>query len=421
MKRAPEIVFPNVVVRVLFATILVVSLTGCAANVRAQGDLQRTPWATTMVYPVGDPLDYQRPAPGDLNGFSLSRGVNLGRRGDRHEGLDLANRAQGSEVRAVAPGLVICTRNDRRSGWGNMVVLAHRLPGGDVLFSLFAHLLPGSIRVEEGQIVALGQPLGKVGRTGHTTGPHLHLEFRSLTGSLDKLRVPFADAWEKARIVDPLRIFASMRSHNDGFGLPPVLASTIGIATSPALNAPPDPFLLQVHAGGLPQAALSRPDGALTRGELYRLAYATLAGEGANVPARWTVLRPRLEQRSRALPDAARKVFALDRLPKREIDAQSPASLSETRDVMVALDLARSADPRLAHAHAGSPSRADLEAGFPQGLLALESTGVTYAAAPLSRGTVGPPAVSRRQACMLLAYVAGGGATGAGITSAESQ
>src|SRR5687767_12003757 len=146
--------------------VLAAALTlGTGASIaHAQGDLERTPSATTMVYPVGDPLDYQRPAPGDLKGFSLSRGVNLGRRGDRHEGLDLANRAQGAEVRAVAPGLVICTRTGYASGWGNMVVLAHRLPGGDVLFSLFAHLMPGSIRVEEGQIVALGQPLGKVGR-----------------------------------------------------------------------------------------------------------------------------------------------------------------------------------------------------------------------------------------------------------------
>ena len=397
--------------RALIVLAAALALGAGASNAHAQGDLERTPWATTMVYPVGDPLDYQRPAPGDHAGFSLSRGVNLGRRGDRHEGLDLANRAQGAEVRAVAPGLVICTRKGYSSGWGNMVVLAHRLPGGDVLFSLFAHLLPGSIRVEEGQIVALGQPLGKVGRTGHASGPHLHLEFRSLT---DPLRMPLAEAWEKAKIVDPLRIFASMRSSN----LPQGLAASVGMATPPTLAVPPDPLLLSGQSGALPRVALTRPDAPLTRGELYRLAYGTLA-PGASVPARWTKLRPSLLKKAKALPEGARAAFADAKLPRRETDALAPASLSEMRDVLRALDGAR---PRATQARAGTPSRADLEVAFPQGLAAYESQSPTSAAAPLARATVGPPAVSRRQASMLLAWVNGGGAAGGELTtSSESQ
>ena len=58
----------------------------------------------------------------------------------------------------------------------------------------------------------------------------------------------------------------------------------------------------------------------------------------------------------------------------------------------------------------------------PQGLAAFESAEATSAAAPLPRATVGPPAVSRRQASMLLAWVNGGGAAvGELTTSAESQ
>ncbi len=406
----------------LFGGVLALFGAGCAANVRAQGDLEKTPWATTMVYPVGNPLDYQQPAPGDHNGFSLSRGVNLGRHGDRHEGLDLANRMQGAEVRAVAPGLVICTRNDRRSGWGNMVVLAHRLPGGDILFSLFAHMLPGSIRVEEGQIVALGQPLGKVGRTGHATGPHLHLEFRSLTGSLAALRTPFAQAWENARIVDPLRIFAAMRPRNDSFGLPPGLAGAVGVAASPtALTVPPDPLLLTVQDGGLPASALDRPDQALTRGELYRLAFAAMRPAGAAVPARWTALRTQIGRRVKALPAGARAAFDPTRLPRRESDAQVAATLTETRGVINALDLLRAAGNRLDRPSTGTPSRSDLEAGFPQGLAAIETSARPCDAAPLPRGYVGPPAVSRRQAALLWAYVASGGAANAGLSSAEPR
>jgi murein DD-endopeptidase MepM/ murein hydrolase activator NlpD len=400
--------------RALIVLVAALALGAGSSSAFAQGDLEQTPWATTMVYPVGDPLNYQLPAPGDLTGFSLSRGVNLGRRGDRHEGLDLANRTQGAEVRAVAPGLVICTRKDYGSGWGNMVVLAHRLPGGDVLFSLFAHLLPGSIRVEEGQIVALGQPLGKVGHTGHAHGPHLHLEFRSLT---DPLRTPLAQAWEQAKIVDPLRIFASMRSGNDNFGLPQGLAASVGMATPPTLAVPPDPLLLNVRSGALPRTALARPDAPLSRGELYRMAYGALA-PGKAIPARWTKLRPVLLQKASGLPDDARAAFADAKLPRRENDALAPASLSEMREVMRALDGSR---PRSASARPGTPSRADLETAFPQGLAAYESSEATSAAAPLQRATVGPPAVSRRQASMLLAWVSAGGAGGELTTSAESQ
>jgi len=296
-----------------------------------------------------------------------------------------------------------------------MVVLAHRLPGGDIMFSLFAHLLPGSIRVEEGQIVALGQPLGKVGHTGHAHGPHLHLEFRSLT---DPLRTPLAQAWEKAKIVDPLRIFASMRSSNDSFGLPQGLAASVGMATPPALAVPPDPLLLSVQSGALPRTALARPDASLTRGELYRMAYGALA-PGATVPARWTKLRPSLLRKAGALPDGARAAFADAKLPRRESDALAPATLSEMREVMRALDGAR---PRSTQARPGTPSRSDLEAAFPQGLAAFESSLATAAAAPLQRATVGPPAVSRRQASMLLAWVNGGAAGGDALTtSAESQ
>src|SRR5690349_5209053 len=54
------------------ASATVVILGGCAHRALAQGDLEKTPWATTMVYPVGDPQDFEKPAPGDRNGFSLS-------------------------------------------------------------------------------------------------------------------------------------------------------------------------------------------------------------------------------------------------------------------------------------------------------------------------------------------------------------
>lgn len=53
---------------------------------------------------------------------------------------------------------------------GNFIVLDH----GNGEFSLFAHLIPGSVRVRAGQVVGMGQELGLCGNSGHSTMPHLH-------------------------------------------------------------------------------------------------------------------------------------------------------------------------------------------------------------------------------------------------------
>lgn len=86
----------------------------------------------------------------------------------------------GQTIVADAPGMVVIAVDgipDNESGvvngydaHGNYVVIDH----GDGTFSLFAHLIPGTLRVRAGQLVAMGQPLGLVGNSGHTTMPHLH-------------------------------------------------------------------------------------------------------------------------------------------------------------------------------------------------------------------------------------------------------
>ncbi len=341
-----------------------------------------------MIYPVGDPLDFQQPAPGEVRGFQLSRGVKLRRR-DRHEGLDLANRGQGGQVRAVAPGLVVCTRTGHSGGWGNMVVLAHRLPGGDLLFSLFAHLMPGSIAVREGEIVALGQPLGRIGQTGHASGPHLHLEFRTLKGSFDRLGEPLARAWEDASIVDPFRIFAAMMPRNTGTFLPSFDAA--------------DPLRELVGRGVFAPTALDRADDPLTRGDLYRIALAGLSDPGQVLPRRWTSVREKLISRARKAPSPARELLTAARLPRRETDADRPAGLSETVAVLRAIEGSASAPSGLSTGHDG------LVAAFPHALPALDPAGLVVPADPLPRGFVGPPSVTRRQAGYLWAYLGGDG------------
>jgi murein DD-endopeptidase MepM/ murein hydrolase activator NlpD len=45
---------------------------------------------------------------------------------------------------------------------------------------MMAHLSPGSIHVKVGDHVTLGQPIAKVGNSGNTTEPHLHIQAQTI-------------------------------------------------------------------------------------------------------------------------------------------------------------------------------------------------------------------------------------------------
>jgi murein DD-endopeptidase MepM/ murein hydrolase activator NlpD len=74
----------------------------------------------------------------------------------------------GTPALASAAGIV--TSAAPNGGYGNQVVVDH----GGGWSSRVAHLSAFSVRV--GQVVTVGQELGKVGSTGNSTGPHLHYE-----------------------------------------------------------------------------------------------------------------------------------------------------------------------------------------------------------------------------------------------------
>jgi len=86
-----------------------------------------------------------------------------------HTGADYPA-PSGTEVRAVAAGTVLLAEEHFFAG--NSVFLDH----GDGLISMYFHLR--EIAVETGQEVSSGQRIGRVGSTGRSTGPHLHLGFR---------------------------------------------------------------------------------------------------------------------------------------------------------------------------------------------------------------------------------------------------
>ena len=55
---------------------------------------------------------------------------------------------------------------------GNYVTINHE--NGE--FSFYAHLDEGSVLVKKGDRVTQGQPIGRVGTTGNSAGPHLHFQ-----------------------------------------------------------------------------------------------------------------------------------------------------------------------------------------------------------------------------------------------------
>jgi murein DD-endopeptidase MepM/ murein hydrolase activator NlpD len=86
-----------------------------------------------------------------------------------HAGLDIAAPA-GTRVSAAAAGTV--TFAGWRGAYGRLVVVDH----GDGVTTRYAHL--AGIAVRAGDRVGAGAPIGTVGSSGVSTGPHLHFEVR---------------------------------------------------------------------------------------------------------------------------------------------------------------------------------------------------------------------------------------------------
>ena len=84
-----------------------------------------------------------------------------------HPGVDFGG-PWGSTVGATAPGIVVWA--GARGGYGNMVEIDH----GYGFRTRYGHL--SSILVRVGAKVDKGSPIGKLGSTGRSTGPHVHYE-----------------------------------------------------------------------------------------------------------------------------------------------------------------------------------------------------------------------------------------------------
>lgn len=111
------------------------------------------------------PLLMDWPVDGRLSSpFGLKRFFNDKPR-KPHSGIDIAA-PEGTDILMPISGVVTDTGDYYFNG--NTVFIDH----GQGMISMFCHL--SKINVKKGDVLARGQKVGEVGKTGRVTGPHLH-------------------------------------------------------------------------------------------------------------------------------------------------------------------------------------------------------------------------------------------------------
>ena len=98
----------------------------------------------------------------------ISSGFGI-RNGSMHEGVDIAAPV-GTPVHAAESGSVIYS--GRLRGYGNVIIIRH----DDHYVTVYGHNSVNLVR--EGDSVARGQEIGRIGESGRTTGSNLHFEVR---------------------------------------------------------------------------------------------------------------------------------------------------------------------------------------------------------------------------------------------------
>jgi murein DD-endopeptidase MepM/ murein hydrolase activator NlpD len=145
-------------------------------DLRAHEAVLRERGFTPSIWPVDGKLE---------SGFGGRRNPFGGSSYELHTGQDIVV-AWGTPVLAGAKGTV--TYVGWQNGYGRLVVIDH----GGGLTTRYGHLSEAD--VVQGQEVARGEFIGRVGTTGRSTGPHLHYEVRINDDPVDPLQYLLSSA-----------------------------------------------------------------------------------------------------------------------------------------------------------------------------------------------------------------------------------
>jgi murein DD-endopeptidase MepM/ murein hydrolase activator NlpD len=107
--------------------------------------------------------------------------------GKAHKGVDIAV-PEGTPVAAMHEGIIVLAAYN--GGYGNQVIIDH----GNGIKTTYGH--NSRLMVKEGQRVKAGDIIAISGSTGHSTGPHVHLEIHVNDVAVNPL------PWFKAHGVD---------------------------------------------------------------------------------------------------------------------------------------------------------------------------------------------------------------------------
>jgi murein DD-endopeptidase MepM/ murein hydrolase activator NlpD len=121
---------------------------------------------------------FVKPVPGSISGPFGRRSVINGQPRSPHGGIDFRG-AKGTPVMASGAGRVALVQD---SFFGGQVIL---IDHGQGLVTAYRHL--DVMKVKNGQMVAKGQVIGKVGMTGRVTGPHLHFDIKLSGARVDPM------------------------------------------------------------------------------------------------------------------------------------------------------------------------------------------------------------------------------------------
>lgn len=124
-----------------------------------------------------DPFDW--PAPGIMSGVFGSQRIDNGKAMSPHMGVDMAN-VEGTPIHAPTDAIVALTDDFFLEGGFTLLDHGH---------GVFTHYMHQSARlVKPGDAVRRGDVIGRIGKTGRATGPHLHWGMNWFQVKLDPSR-----------------------------------------------------------------------------------------------------------------------------------------------------------------------------------------------------------------------------------------